>query len=269
MRRKRLIALLLALALLLAAPAGCGRKDPDSFRTLATIGTKRYCVITRAGDRAAPFVNAAMKALAASGTLAALSAQWLGENAISLEGDANALGALEMDEALVGRTLIVGVANELRPLAYTENGALRGLSCDIAAALGAALGWTVQLQPIGPDEVDAQLASGNIDCALGFDPTGLRASRFETGVEFMQSDIVVAVRQDSDVKSLKKLGGERIGTVNDPVVSAAIRGDAKVTKHASGATIYLSPGRCLAALDNGWCAAVAMDALTLRYAMTN
>ena len=174
-----------------------------------------------------------------------------------------------MDETLAGRTLLVGVAQELRPLSYTENGALRGLSCDIAAAVGELLGWAVQLQPIGPDEVDAQLASGNIDCALGFDPTGLKASKFETGVEYMQSDIVVAVRAGSEVTSLKKLAGERVGTVNDPVVTAAIRGDAKVTKHASGATIYLSPSRCLSALDNGWCAAVAMDALTLRYAMVN
>lgn len=267
--KRRFSALLLVLALLLALLAGCGGGDPDSFRTLATIGTKHYCVITRTGDRTAPFVNAAMKALAASGTLGALSTQWLGENAITLSGDAGALGALEMDEALVGRTLIVGVADELYPLAYTENGALRGLSCDIAAAVGGLLGWTVQLQPIAPDEVDAQLASGNIDAALGFDPTGLKAARCETGVEFMQSDIVVAVRQGSEVRSLKKLGGARVGTVNDPVVSDAIRGDAKVTKYASGATIYLSPGRCIAALDNGWCAAVAMDALTLRYALTN
>lgn len=269
MRRKRLTALLLALALLVLSLAGCGKKDPDAFRTLATIGTKRYCVITRAGDRAAPFVNAAMEVLAASGALAALSNQWLGENRITLSGDANALAALEMDETLAGRTLLVGVAQELRPLSYTENGALRGLSCDIAAAVGELLGWAVQLQPIGPDEVDAQLASGNIDCALGFDPTGLKASKFETGVEFMQSDIVVAVRAGSEVTSLKKLAGERVGTVNDPVVTAAIRADAKVTKHASGATIYLSPSRCLSALDNGWCAAVAMDALTLRYAMVN
>ncbi len=269
MRTKRLTALLLALVLLFTSLAGCGKKDPDSFRTLATIGTKRYCVITRAGDRTAPFVNAAMQGLAASGTLAALSNQWLGENRITLSGDANALSALEMDETLVGRTLIVGVAQELRPLAYTENGTLRGLSCDIAAAVGALLGWTVQLQPIAPDEVDTQLASGNIDCALGFDPTGLRASKFETGVEFMQSDIVVAVRQDSEVKSLRKLDSQRIGTVNDPVVSAAVRADAKVTKYASGATVYLSPGRCITALDNGWCAAVAMDALTLRYALVN
>ena len=36
-------------------------------------------------------------------------------------------------------------------------------------------------------------------------------------------------------------------------------------KYASGATVYLSPERCISALDNGWCAAVAIDELRLDY----
>ena len=49
----------------------------------------------------------------------------------------------------------------------------------------------------------------------------------------------------------------------------AVRSDERITRYASGATVYLSAQRCINALDNGWCAAIAMDEIMLDYATRN
>lgn len=258
----KLSALLLALALLLGL-GGCGQESGAAFRVLETVGTRHYGVICRKEDRIAPRIDAAMNALAADGTLAAISVRWLGQNAITLKGAPLAEETEDGAEPPEPRTLIVGVEADFEPVAFSSDGILRGMSVDIAEALGRVLGWEVRYQPISPAEVGTQLSSGNIDCALGFDPGEVSASKYTVGVTYMESSIVLAVRPDSEVRRLRDLKDRRVGTIDDPAVTAMIRGDEKITKYASGATMYLSPQRCIAALDNGWCAAVAVDRILL------
>ena len=134
--KKRILALLLALALL-ALPA-CGAKEAGAFRPLEVIGTKHYGVICRKGDQIAPVIDAAMRVLAANGTLAAISFQNLGRSAIDLEGDEKALD--DLDREIPRRTLIVGVHAAFRPIAFEANGEMQGMSVDIARHLCSLLG---------------------------------------------------------------------------------------------------------------------------------
>ena len=53
---------------------------------------------------------------------------------------------------------------------------------------------------------------------------------------------------------------------SDPEPYAVLKSSEKVTRYADGATVYLSPLRCVRALDNGWCAAIAMDEIMLEHA---
>jgi len=259
---KKRIAALLA-ALLLLSCSGCGQSSVGAFRVLKVVGTNHYSVICRKDDKIAPYINAAMEQLAAGGNLSAISLQWLGTDTITLEGDSEALSALERPED--GRTLIVGVATEFNPMAFTRGGEYVGMSVDIGTAVGMMLGWPVVFQPIAVSDIGAQLSSGNIDCAIGFEPSLVNAAKYDVGVTYMSSDIVLAVREDSEVKRLKQISGQRIGTIEDAAVQAALKADEKVTKYASGATVYLSVPRCVDALDKGWCAAVAMDRLHLLF----
>ena len=288
---KRISAFLLALALALGI-YGCGESRDTSFRVLDTVGVRHYGLIYRLDDRLAPQVDQAMKTLAARGELSAISVRWLGQDVITLKASRSDRAAqaeadkareeaeeppAEEVEALptqleapeeaeeASRRLIVGVEAEFQPMAFLENGVQRGMSIDIADALGRVLGWEVSYQPIAPAEVEAQLSSGNIDCALGFDPAAVRADRYTTGVSYMDSDVVVAVRPDSKVHRMRDVKGQRIGTISDPVIAAILAGNDKVTRYASGATVYLSPTRCVRALDNGWCAAIAVDRLMLQH----
>ena len=259
---KKWIAALLALAMLLSLCA-CGQTEIGAFRVLEVVGEKQFCAICRGGDRLAPVIDAALTTLAGNGTLASITARWLGKDRSCLEGDVNALAALE--ELPEPRRLIIGVESEYNPIGFTENGAQRGMSVDLAEAVGALLGWEVQILPIRSDELAANLKSGNVDCALGFDAGLVSASDFSVGRPYLKSDIVLAVRSESEIRRVRDLKGCRVGAVNDPAVLRAVRSSEKLTKHASGATVYLSMERCINALDNGWCAAIVMDSLMLAF----
>ena len=262
---RRFLASLLAVLLAASLPAGlagCGQGENGSYRVLSVLGARRYSVLYRLDDRLASVVDGAMEGLAADGSLAAISLRWLGRDAITLRERERE--AAEEPES-TARTLIVGVEADCVPMAYTEDGALRGMSVDIADALGRALGWEVAYQPVSPAEVETQLASGNIDCALGFDPAAVSDAKYTVGVTYMESDVVLAVRPGSAVKRLRDLREQRVGTVNDPALTALVRRDEKLTHYASGATVYLSAARCVEALDKGWCAAVAMDRIILEH----
>lgn len=259
---KRILALILA-TLLLAGLCACGSKTAAPFRALETVGTKHYSAVCRGGDKLALTLMAAMETLAGNGTLSALSVRWLGSDRICMEGDAAALSRLE--ELPEPRTLIFGVEAGFLPLGYTENDEVCGLCADIAKAVGELLGWEIRLLGIDAEEVGAQLNSGNIDCALGFDSGLVSTSKFTVGDCFLESDIILAVRSESETKKLRDLDGTRIGTIDDPIILKAIRADEKITKHAAGATEYLSLDRCIEALDKGWCSAVVLDSLMLAY----
>ena len=197
--------------------------------------------------------------LAARGQLSAISAEWLGKDVITLDGSADALDGLLPEDT--GRTLIIGVEADFPPMASEKNGEYVGMSVDIGRAVAALMNCPVTIQPISVSQVGAQLASGNIDCAIGFDTGLLSAEKYDIGFSYMDSDIILAVREGSEVRRLKDLKAQRIGITDDPAVQKAVKASEKLTKYASGATVYLSAQRCFHALDNGWCAAAAMDRL--------
>ena len=267
---KRWICLLLAL-LLLGSVCACGKKDPNAFRTLRLVGTKQYSVLCRGGDRLAPVIDAAMATMAENGTLGAIITRWLGNDRCCYDTK-NAVTLAELDEESLPepRLLLIGVDSDAYPLAYTDAyGGADGLCVDIARALGETLGWDIRLISITPDSVAAQLSSGNVDCALGFDASIVDSEKYSAGGSFLESEILLAVRNGSDVRRLRDLKGTRVGTVNDPAVLRALKGNEKVTKYAAGATEYLSLPRCIEALDAGWCSAVVLDELMLRFYRQN
>ncbi|MBE6914911.1 MAG: transporter substrate-binding domain-containing protein [Ruminococcaceae bacterium] len=258
---KKTVALLLIIVLCFSLCA-CGESENAAFRTLAALGTKQYAAICRGGDELAGAIDAALITLGKSGSISAISLRWLGKDRCTLSADAPA----EAESAAISRPLIIGVEQEFIPMAYEDDGKLCGMSVELAEAIGTVLGCEIRLQLIAPDEVGAQLSSGNIDCALGFDPGSVKADKYHISPSYMESDIVLAVRPDSDVKRMKHLQGCRIGIINDPIVAAAVKNTENLTKYADGATQYLSAERCVSALDNGWCAAVAMDSIMLSFA---
>lgn len=257
---KRIFALVLALVLA-AGVCGCG-EDPAAYKIIGGVGEKEYGTVYRKDDRVAEAVNAAMSVLAASGELSVISMQWLGQDSICLKGSADAINALE--EPPEARELIVGVEEDTMPLAYPREGEYAGMSVDIAKAIGRLLDWQVRIQPISSQDIAAQLSSGNVDVALGFGLGSVRAEAYTLGECYMKSEVVIMTRTDYKVHRIKDLKGQKIGSVKDAAVIAALEANDKIVKYVESVTAYLSPQRCINALNNGWCAAVAMDRVMIK-----
>ena len=143
------------------------------------------------------------------------------------------------------------------------------MSVDIAKAIGRLLGWEVKLQPISSQDIAAQLSSGNIDCALGFGLGSVSAEAYTLGECYMTSEIVLMTKTEYDMHRIKDLKGEKIGSVKDAAVITALENNDKVVKYVDSVTAYLSPTRCMNALNNGWCAAVAMDRIMIKAYISN
>ena len=257
---KKILACILVAALCLAM-SGCGEEQMGSYTVLEEIGTKQYANIYRTDDVVFPVVEAAMSSLAATGTLNRIAGSWLGSSEILVEGNSAALSEIEMPAA---RTLNIGVDTDAPPFAYTgSSGNLTGFSVDVAKAIGSLLGWNVKIIPVKSAEIETQLSSGNIDCALGFDPKCVNAENYVLGGVIMESTIVLAVPEDSEVTKIRRIRGERIGTISDPALETAIESHDKISKFSDGATVYLTPPRCISAMEKGWCVAIVMDILML------
>ena len=258
---KRILAFLLLAALCFGLCA-CGSEELGSYSVLEEIGTKQYAAIYRSGDAVSDVVEAVLSNLTASGTLGRISATWMGNNSIIRSGNSDALSEIELPDS---RTLNIGVDTDAPPFAYTNSaGNLSGFSVDAANAIGSLLGWNIKIIPVKSSEIETQLSSGNIDCALGFDPKCVNAANYFVGEVFMESTIVIAVPENSDVKNIRRIRGDRIGTISDPALESAISQHSKIGKHSDGATVYLTPPRCISAMENGWCAAIVMDILMLK-----
>ena len=85
---KRIAALLLALALCFSC-AACS-KTVGSYRVVKTLGTEQFRIGFRDGDQAAVYVNAALKVLAADGTIHSLALKWFGTDNTTFDSDAAA-----------------------------------------------------------------------------------------------------------------------------------------------------------------------------------
>jgi len=262
MKMKRILALILAAALCLGI-SGCGKEQLGSYTVLEEIGTKEYATIYRMDDVITPVVEAAVATLAATGVLSRIASTWFGSDTILTEGSVTALDDLE--EMPPNRTLNIGVDTDAPPFAYTgSSGKLVGFSVDAANAIGSLLGWDVRIIPVKSSEIETQLSSGNIDVALGFSPLCADSEKYDLGHVFMKSDIVLAVPENSEVKNIRRIRGERIGTISDPALENAISAHDKISKHSDGATVYLTPPRCISALENSWCVAIVMDSYMLK-----
>ncbi len=259
---KRILSLMLVAALCFGL-AGCGKEQIGSFTVLEEIGTKEYAAIYRSDDVIPELVEAAISSLAASGSLQRLAGNWLGSTEyIKFEGDFAALGNIE--EMPPARTLIIGVDTDSPPFAYTSGGETVGFTVDLAKAIGSVIGWDVKIIPVRSADIPTQLSSGNIDCALGFSPMCVDPEKYVVGTVLMESEIVIAVPEGSDVRNIRRIRGERIGTISDPALEDAITAHSKISKHSDGATVYVTPPRCISAMENGWCVAIVMDVLMLK-----
>ena len=267
---KRIAALLLALALCVSCTA-CS-KTVGSYRVVKTLGTEQFRIGFRDGDQAAVYVNAALKVLAADGTIHSLALKWFGTDNTTFDSDAGALDALG---DLPQRTFIMGLNEERFPMSYADGDGYSGFDVELAQAVCARLGRTLQYQPISNQNAYVELSSGNVDCAWGgmvLDQTDSKDSKnkkkqkMTLTAPYLENELQLIVRGDSKYRTAGSLKGTTVLLGTDETYMAALSADEKLMK-AFGAAQRVTGGSkaCFEALSAGDCAAIVADSAALAY----
>lgn len=269
---KRTLALLLVCALALSLCA-CG-KTVGSYRVLKTLGSESFRIGFRQNDYVAAYVDAALKALAADGTVHSLAIKWLGADEIAIEADAEALGALGQ---IPQRALIVGVSDSAFPMSYADGESYTGFDVELAQAVCRKLGWTIRYQPVSAENAYVELSSGNVDCVWGgmvLDGVNLNENgkqkpekeRIALSEPYLTNELLLVTRADSKYSSASRLKGATVMLDTDARYMAALQADAglldrfgQVERVTGGAQ------QCFESLNAGACAAIVTDSVALAY----
>lgn len=270
--RARLTACLLALAALLSL-AGCA-KTVGNYRVLKTFGEQSFRIGYRLDDQVAVYIDAALKALAADGTVHRLATEWMGQDELLIEADAEPLKELGKVQK---RTLIVGVNESCFPLSYREGREYDGFDVALARAVCEKLGWKVRFASVAPSDVFVQLASGNVDCVWGgmtltdvnLTESGREKPRSEqlaVSAAYLKSEIVLISRADTRFSSTHRLRGQSVMMDSGEQYISAMQTDSGLVRRC-GSIERVNGGaqQCFEALRSGEVAAIVTDSVAMAY----
>ncbi len=268
---KRLASLLIACLLLLSL-TGCG-EDVGEYRILKTVGEERFSIGYRVGDPVALYVDAALRTLAAEGTVHKLAMQWLGTDNTAMEADENALDDLGK---IPKRTLIVGVNESCFPLSYSDGDTFSGFDIALAKAVCKRLGWKVKFQAIARSDIYIQLTSGNVDCIWGgmpmddinLDDKGNEkpmSEQLAVSEPYLRNEIILITRNDSEYGSMAKLRGKTLMMDSGQQYMDALTESGLQDRFGQIQRVNGGAQQCFEALKTGQCAAILTDSVALSY----
>ena len=270
--RARLTALLLALGILLSL-AGCA-KTVGNYRVLKTFGEESFRIGYRLDDQVAVYIDAALRSLAADGTVHRLAVEWMGQDNTLIEADTKPLK--ELGE-IPKRTLIIGVNDSGFPLSFADGKSFDGFDIALARAVCEKLGWTPRFQAVASGEVYVQLTSGNVDCVWGgmtLEGVNLtesgkekpRDQQLALSAAYLKSEIVLISRADSRISSTHRLRGQSVMLDSGEQYITALQSDSGLIKRC-GSVERVNGGaqQCFEALRSGECAAIVTDSIAMAY----
>lgn len=256
------LALLLAVIAVMSLCA-CNSNRVISYKVIGETDKEEFQLAFRQDDPLCEIITAAMKEITAEGQLSRLSAQYLGGDYTCFPDEANALAVIEA-EVVPDRMLRIGVQDGIAPLCSSrEDGTFTGLIPDIANLVASRLGWHFEFMAISSENIEAELGSGNIDCAwmaASYQNSKLKCS-FSPG--WITNTHEIIVRSNSGINRKKALKGKILG-VTDATSVDALKADG-LDAIAGAVWYYDDLSTCFNALAAGDCDAVVMDSIVSNY----
>lgn len=160
-------------------------------------------------------------------------------------------------------------------MSYADGDGYSGFDVELAQAVCARLGWTLQYQPISNQNAYVELSSGNVDCAWGgmvLDQTDSKDSKnkkkqkMTLTAPYLENALQLIVRGDSKYRTTGSLKGTTVLLGTDETYMTALSADEKLLKHFGAAQRVTGGSKaCFEALSAGSCAAIVADSTALAY----
>ena len=248
-------------AVMLLGLCGCGGET--YYKVIDTYSQDgSYAIAFRKDDKLCELVTAALKELVANGTMKTTSYVWFGDNLVGMRGDEGAMD--ELWDEVGDRTLTVGVDITNMPMSYESADGYSGFDVDLANYICGYLGYSLVIYPINPEDVRVELASGNIDMAMGV-PVTDESDELSYSPTYLTSSYVLVARVRGNVNSRSALRGKTLGVAVTDI--DILQEDPKFVEKLGGIIYQTNTDGLFQALLNGEVDGILVSSVVAAYYM--
>ena len=237
----------------------CVSQSSKPYKVLKTLQGDNCHVAFRLGDKTGKWMIAAMKVLAADGTMAELSKKWFDSDLTLMRGDQTALDGYDADKN--ARNVVIGIDPEAVKLTEVSDGKYKGFDIDLAEAACELLGWTIEYREIHVADAKVELNAGEVDMVwCGFSDSSLKES-LQFSPAYLKNAYVVVAKTDSDITRFGQVQDATVGITKGSGEYAAVANDLLASsKITEDNTLFCnSQEDCFEKLDKGKCEVIVVS----------
>lgn len=171
-----------------------------------------FMAAVMAGSLTACGSSAADSTTAADTTTAGEAATTAADAAAEKNDETTAAGSEAAEGGAAGGILVMATNAEFPPYEYHDGGEIVGIDVEVAEAIAAKLGMTLEIEDIAFDSIIPELQSGKADIgAAGMTVSEDRLKNVDFSDTYTTASQVIIVKEDSDITGPDDLAGKYIG----------------------------------------------------------
>lgn len=181
------------------------------------------------------------------------------------ENKNNTTSDTSFDKVKEAGKLILGLDATFKPMGYTdENNNIVGFDIDLATEACKRLDIKLETKGVVWETKEIDLNAGTIDCIWnGLSISDSRKKVMLMSDPYMENEMVFAVNEDSDIKSLSDLAGKKVTVQNGSTAQEILEGN-EISKDMTITPLETNV-EALSNLEMNMCDAVFLDSVVAKY----
>ncbi len=181
------------------------------------------------------------------------------------ENKNNTTSDTSFDKVKEAGKLVLGLDATFKPMGYTdENNNIVGFDIDLATEACKRLDIKLETKGVVWETKEIDLNAGTIDCIWnGLSISDSRKKVMLMSDPYMENEMVFAVNEDSDIKSLSDLAGKKVTVQNGSTAQEILEGN-EISKDMTITPLETNV-EALSNLEMNMCDAVFLDSVVAKY----
>ena len=177
----------------------------------------------------------------------------------------NTTSDTSFDKVKEAGKLVLGLDATFKPMGYTdENNNIVGFDIDLATEACKRLDIKLETKGVVWETKEIDLNAGTIDCIWnGLSISDSRKKVMLMSDPYMENEMVFAVNEDSDIKSLSDLAGKKVTVQNGSTAQEILEGN-EISKDMTITPLETNV-EALSNLEMNMCDAVFLDSVVAKY----